>query len=125
MLANIELQKPQQVIGLPGGICFADFGKAAFGRLELIVNCRTACTAEISIGEVVTADSRVEREPGGYRCIKVMSKELTAGENRFFMDIPKHRSPYQKTLSGKTPTSQGCLLRKISAGRSLLSDRRK
>ena len=26
-----------------------------------------------------------------------MQKELAAGENRFFMAIPKHRSPYQKT----------------------------
>lgn len=97
MLVNIELQKPQQVCSLPGGGFFADFGKAAFGRLELVVNCNAGCTAEICIGEVLSAEGRIEREPGGYRCIKVMQKELHPGENRFFMDIPKHQSPYQKT----------------------------
>ena len=97
MLVNIEKQTPQLITRPGSGVWFADFGKAAFGRLELVVDCNADCTAEISIGEVVSPAGRVEREPGGYRCIKVMSKELTAGENRFFMDIPKHQSPYQKT----------------------------
>ncbi|MBE6367621.1 MAG: hypothetical protein E7052_06915 [Lentisphaerae bacterium] len=97
MLVNIELQKPQQVCSLPGGGFFADFGKAAFGRLEVVAHCSKACTVELAMGEVLTPEKRLDREPGGYRCIKIMTKELAAGENRFFMDIPKHRSPYQKT----------------------------
>ena len=77
MLVNIEKQTPQLITRPGSGIWFADFGKAAFGRLELVVDCNADCTAEISIGEVVSPAGRVEREPGGYRCIKVMQKELT------------------------------------------------
>ena len=97
MLVNIELQSPDVMRTLPDGAVFADFGKAAFGRLEVAVNCQEACTIELCIGEVVNAAGSIEREPGGFRCFKVMEKELQAGDNRFFMEIPKHRSPYQKT----------------------------
>ena len=97
MLVNIEPQKPESVQVLADGRIFADFGKAAFGRMEVAVTCAEACTVEVCIGEVLAPDGGIEREPGGYRCFKVMSKELHNGVNRFFMEIPKHRSPYQNT----------------------------
>ena len=93
MFVNIELQSAEVCRRIPGGF-FADFGKAAFGRLEVVVKTSQAATAEICIGEVLDADGRIERTPGGNRCFKSMSKELRAGENRFFMEIKKHRSPY-------------------------------
>ena len=96
MLVNIQLQKPDSLRNFSGGI-LSDFALAAFGRLEVVINAAKPCTVEVCIGEVLTPDGRIDREPGGYRCFKSMQKELAAGENRFFMAIPKHRSPYQKT----------------------------
>lgn len=96
MLINIEKQAPELCRSFPGGM-FADFGKAAFGRLEVVVKTSRSCSVEVCIGEVITADGRIERTPGGYRCFKTATKELAAGTNRFFMEIKKHRSPYQDT----------------------------
>lgn len=97
MLVNIELQTPVKTVSVADGCVMADFGKAAFGRLEVQIEVSKDCTAEVCIGEVLAADGRINREPGGYRCFKIMTAELKAGVNCFFMDIPKHRSPYQKT----------------------------
>jgi len=97
MRITIELQEPEAVRRPAAGSFLADFGKAAFGRLEVIVEAARECTAEAAIGEVLDADGRIAREPGGYRCFKSMEIALKPGVNRFFMAIPKHRSPYQAT----------------------------
>ena len=75
MLVNIQLQKPDSLRNFSGGI-LSDFALAAFGRLEVVVNAAKPCTVEVCIGEVLTPDGRIDREPGGYRCFKSMQKEF-------------------------------------------------
>ncbi|MBQ7178237.1 MAG: hypothetical protein IJS08_12545, partial [Victivallales bacterium] len=97
MQVRIEQQVPTLVRRTSAGSFLADFGKDAFGRLEVIAEVARECTVLVAIGEVLTSDGRIEREPGGFRCFKSMEITLKAGLNRFFMAIPRHRSPYQAT----------------------------
>ena len=90
----MEKQRPSEVRSMSGGF-FADFGKAAFGRLEYEIECDEAGEAELVIGECLTAEGEIDRAPGGFRCVKSDKIMLRSGVNRGMMRIPKHRSPYQ------------------------------
>ena len=94
MQINIEKQSPAILEKTADGF-FADFALAAFGRLAYEIEADEPCKVEMAIGEVLAAPGKIEREPGGYRCIKVAEVELQKGVNRGFMFIKKHRSPYQ------------------------------
>ncbi len=97
MKINIEKQRPEAVASKGEGHWFADFGKAAFGRLEYEIEVDHAAEVELVIGEVLAGEQCINRAPGGYRCIKTASVRLEAGLNHGFMFIKKHRSPYQDT----------------------------
>lgn len=108
----IEKQAPARIVRLSSDTWFADFGKAAYGRLEYEIETETpGCQVEFFIGEVLNADGRIERNPGGYRCAKEASLTLdAAGKSRGFMFIKKHRSPYQDTYQRSkvlTPENAG------------------
>ena len=95
MNIDIEKQSPARFIQLSSDSWFADFGKDAYGRLEYEIETDAPAQVELVIGEVLFNDNTINRNPGGYRCIKTHVVTLPAGTSRGFMFIKKHRSPYQ------------------------------
>ena len=106
----IEKQSPSKLIQLASDKWFADFGKDAYGLLEYEIECDAPTQVEFVIGEVLFDECTIERNPGGYRCIKTHVEKLSAGTSQRFMFIKKHRSPYQDTYQRSkvlTPENAG------------------
>ena len=106
----IEKQSPVKLTKVSSNSWFADFGKAAYGRLEYEIEAKAPAQVELVIGEVLFDDSTINRAPGGYRCIKTDVIKLQAGTTRGFMFIKKHHSPYQDTYQRSkvlTPENAG------------------
>ena len=62
MLINIEKQAPELCRSFPGGM-FADFGKAAFGRLEVVEDAEKALAFVRQMSAKFTDDTDyIERE---------------------------------------------------------------
>ena len=87
---------------------FGDFGLDAYGRLEVDAMVSTPCTAQLWIGEVLSADGRLNREPGGYRTAKQQEIQLVAGRNHIEMELPRHLSPYQPKQRSKVLNPENC-----------------
>ena len=90
----IEKQSPNKIVQLSSDRWFADFGKDAYGRLEYEIEADAPTQVEFVIGEVLFNENAIERNPGGFRCIKTHVEKLPAGTSHGFMSIPKHRSVY-------------------------------
>ena len=73
-------------------IFFHDFGKAAFGRLDVEISGRPGTEVEIAIGEAVLS-GRVNREPGGFCCFKSAKVILDEPQRIYRFEIPRHRVP--------------------------------
>ncbi len=86
--------------------CLVDFGKDAFGRLEVVLNGRGGENVELAIGEAIK-DGRLDREPGGYRCFKSQRLVLKPGRHSYFFDIPQHRAPNASLPKCFPPASAG------------------
>ena len=105
---TIEKQSPVTSVNKEDGFWFADFGKAAFGRLEYVIETDNTIDVELVIGEVLSGEHQINREPGGYRCAKTAIVSLQPGVNRGFMPIKKHRSPYQDTYQRSKVLTPEC-----------------
>ena len=93
-----ELQAPVMQNKHGENVISADFGKEAFARLEIELDAyNNAGQLTLAIGEVQTPDGRVEPKPGAWLIYREMKFTPRPGKNRFFMDLPQHVSPYQKT----------------------------
>ena len=73
---------------------FYDLGKAAFGTLDMVLECDAPGIVEAAIGECCV-NGRVDRAPGGYRYISIQQIEVVPGvkEYRFLLPI---RPPWRK-----------------------------
>ncbi len=60
-----ETDYPVSVVRINDNILFADFGKAAFGKLKLIVKSSKKDSLIIHMGEKVKENGRLDRNPGG------------------------------------------------------------
>ncbi|MEX0331999.1 MAG: family 78 glycoside hydrolase catalytic domain [Puniceicoccaceae bacterium] len=67
---------------------FIDFGKAAFGTIELDVEVEQQRTIEIHLGEVLLAPGRIDREPGGSRRYQMIPLQLVPGTTTYRLVIP-------------------------------------
>ena len=84
-----------QIISIPGyrnGLQSIDFGKDAYGYLEVELTGKGGEEIELAIGEVVK-NGRLNRNPGGYRCFKKMNLALKKGTHRYRFEIPEHVAP--------------------------------
>ncbi len=89
-------QSPERLVQLSENTVLADFGKDAFGRLEIEFEAADAeYELRLAVGEVLRADGRLERVPGGARYFTEMTWRPRVGKQRCFLYIPAHRSPYQ------------------------------
>ena len=95
MDAVIVKQEPVKQFAVAENVIFVEFERAAFARLEYEISVEKDCEVELAVGEALTADGRLDREPGGYRIFRNETLQLKAGVNRGFMQFKKHRSPYQ------------------------------
>ena len=80
---------PQEIIKAEKGNYFIDFGKAAFGTVELTVTSSSKKhTMEIHLGEALKNENSVDRNPEGnirYRKIKL---KLEKGTHTYTVSIP-------------------------------------
>ena len=69
-----------------------DFGKDAFGWLEVELTGKGGEEVELAIGEVIR-DGRINRDPGGFRCFRKMNLILREGTHTYRFEIPPHVAP--------------------------------
>ncbi|MEA2733806.1 MAG: alpha-L-rhamnosidase, partial [Humisphaera sp.] len=67
VLKKVEVHEraPTRIVKKAGGHFFVDFGRDAFGWLQLEIDSPDAREVEIHLGEKSTADETVDRMPGG------------------------------------------------------------
>lgn len=98
MIVSVEKQNPVKINNIASDCIVADFGKDAFARLEIEYDAEeSAGEWLLSIGQVLTSDGHVEKEPGYWLIYRDMKWQPEAGTHNMFMNIPQHESPYQKT----------------------------
>ena len=80
---------PVRLIRKADGHYFVDFGKAAFGTVELTLTSPTdGHEVEIHLGEVPKDDDAIDREPGGSRRYRRIPLTLRAGTHTYRVTIP-------------------------------------
>ncbi len=90
-IMNIISVKPAAITLVEPEIILLDFGRAAFAGLELELNGKTGQNIEVALGEVLT-NGRLNRNPGGSRCIKIIPLTLQAGVHRYHVEILQHKA---------------------------------
>lgn len=90
----ITRQDPVSVKRLPDGNVIADFGKAAFGGLNISVGSPHADTVIVHLGETVR-DGRVDRNPGG--SVRYARYELAVSEGRADYGLELRSDPRNST----------------------------
>ncbi len=79
---------PVRVVPRGEGHYFVDFGKAAFGTVELTLDSPVSRRSiEVHLGEVATDSNSVNRNPGGSRRYRMMSQTLEAGVHTYRLAI--------------------------------------
>ena len=81
----VTAQAPAAVSRTAAGTTLVDFGKAAFGWLELVAPEKGTGAYEVRLGEKLTADGRVDLKPGG----TIRSAAVTGAVTR----VGVHRVP--------------------------------
>ena len=66
---------------------FFDFGKHYFAVLEIEADAAEKQEITLAVGEVLAADGRIERQPGGSRIYQEEKVTLRPGKNRIAMNM--------------------------------------
>ncbi len=83
---------PTRVVNKAEGHYFVDFGKAAFGTVELTLTSPADTNQiEIHLGEVYAEPDRINRNPGGSRRHRQIPLTLNAGTHTYKLTIPPDR----------------------------------
>ncbi len=81
--------RPARLIRKAEGHYFVDFGRAAFGTVELTLTSPTAGKqVQIHLGEVPFDDCTIHREPGGSRRYRMITLTLDADTHTYRVPIP-------------------------------------
>lgn len=90
-----------------GGVCFADFGKAYYGNLQITLKGRvTDGKFTVRLGEKLESNGRIDRKPPGsvnFREVEVVTRE---GQNVYQLEIPT-KKPHQGAAPVKMPAAIG------------------
>lgn len=82
-------QPARGLVVLPDGNVMADFGRAAFGQVEITAHAASAGdTLRLHLGECIR-DGRVDRAPGGSRRYRMVVVPLREGTHTYRPAIPK------------------------------------
>lgn len=109
MRINEVLQEPVSVKQNASGSWVADFGRDAYGWLEVEIPYQPQETW-VAVGEVLGENGRVTVQPGGFRCGIVIDVMTEPGERQWYpVRLPKHASPYQGEQHSKVLPPENCL----------------
>jgi len=80
--------KPAKLVRKGEGHYFVDFGKAAFGTVELTLTSPAAGRGvQVHLGEVPAGDNSIDRNPGGSRRYRMMTLRLKKGTHTYRVPI--------------------------------------
>lgn len=82
-----EAQQPAELKQLANGVWAADFGRDAFGQIELTLTGNEGDVVTVRLGECKTG-SRINRTPGGSRRYKALTVTLHEGTHTYRPEIP-------------------------------------
>lgn len=83
-----DIQSASDIRTLPNGNCFIDFGKDAFGQVELTLTSNNPNdTVIVHLGECLK-DGQIDREPGGSRRYKSLQIPLLEGTHTYHPVVP-------------------------------------
>ena len=80
--------EPSQIAQKDTEHYFIDFGKAAFGTLKLILTSPDEREIEVHLGEVMTEEKSVHRNPGGTIRHREMALPIKKGTHTYAIKIP-------------------------------------
>jgi len=80
--------KPVELVTLNNGTIFVDFGKAAFGTIQLEIDAPAEGILQIHLGEVLGAINTINRNPGGSRRYQMIPLEVRKGAHTYQLVIP-------------------------------------
>ncbi len=84
--------EPVRVVQKGPEHCFVDFGKAAFGTVELtLTSPASGKVVEVHLGEVASDSNSVNRRPGGSRRYRMMTLTLDTGTHTYKVAITPDR----------------------------------
>lgn len=100
-------KEPVRVVGKGDDVHFVDFGKAAFGTIELTLdNPGDRRTIAIHLGEVPTENSAIDRNPGGSRRYRKTTLDVEPGGRSYTVAIrPDKRNTGSRAI--KMPEEVG------------------
>ncbi len=83
---------PTRVVNKAEGHYLVDFGRAAFGTIELtLTSPADGRQIEVHLGEVYAEPDRIDRNPGGSRRYRQIPFALNAGTHTYKLTIPPDR----------------------------------
>jgi alpha-L-rhamnosidase len=89
---QVERIKPVHFKKNDDGSYFADFGKAAFGTLEMIYSAKNAETLTIRLGEKLL-DGKIDRNPGGTIRYSEVKLQVEPGKTNYQLElVPDQRN---------------------------------
>ena len=84
--------QPARIAEKAQGHYFVDFGKAAFGTVELTLTSPEAGRKiEVHLGEVPAGSDAIDRNPGGSRRYRMMTMTLDEGTRTYRVTIPQDK----------------------------------
>ena len=83
----VERIEPEKFERIAGNSFFIDFGKAAFGTLELRLKASKPGTLAVHLGEKLL-DGRVDRNPGGHIRYQQVKLEITPEKELYRIQLP-------------------------------------
>ena len=90
-------ERPQAARSVGSGVAWHDFGLHAYGRLSLDCAAGAPETIEVAFGEVLAADGRLDRAPGGSRIAFAATVALGPEGGRVSVPIPPWKGPGRRT----------------------------
>lgn len=96
-LPVVERVSPVAFVSSAPGAYFIDFGRAAFGTVELSVDAPEGIDVVFHLGEVKKGSVSIDRAPGGSRRYRSIQVHLPKGERTVRVEIPpdpRNTGPY-------------------------------
>jgi len=83
-----SLIKPSKIVRLKEGHYFIDFGKDAFGKLTLNINPDNTDTLIIHLGEKLSGENQIDRNPGGTIRYYKVRLPVKTGVKNYIVEMP-------------------------------------
>lgn len=100
-LLNIETQHPEKVKIDTIDQYLVDFGRVAFGQIEVHTSTKSSVDIELRLGSSLTDDGDVEMEPFGYERAICLSLSINSDQERYRPRIPSQPDTREGTSDTK------------------------